>query len=628
MGKIADLFFEGHLDDGRLQIDAKRSGDKAGQTLGQSLSASIKKSWSGGELGKGLVQGLGLAGGLGAANALAGGIRKVTDFIGGSIAAASDLNETISKSAVIFGESTGEIEQWAGTAAKAFGQSKRQALDTASGFAGLFNTVGIELDKSAGMATKLTELGSDLASFFNTDVQTAIDAIRSGLSGESEPLRRFNVFLSETAVSAKLAQMGIKRVKGAFTESQKATARYALILEQTATAQGDFARTADGLANSQRARDAQLENMSAALGQKFLPIQLAVTQAQIDFLEGLGLVGDALGAVGDAADSALSFITPWDGTLTETEKTALAYAKALEEAAARQTELGEHTDEVNTHLEDIRAGLDLTVDKIEEHNTAWSNAPRAIGTSMAAMVDEIDSGRSDVESALDNLLEEIEAGMDPIEERARLLRISRQIRDEIADGTPAVSAKAQDLQRAVTARLLQLQKETYAYGQNTVSAYAGGLASQIPHVTSVVKKIAGITKQYLKVESPAEKGPLSEGGGTGQWGANAISDLAAGMRRKIADVTGAALAVSGAFAGNLALAGSAPSLGARIAVPSAGVLPLSGVSGSEVRSVGGNTYHYHIHAEGQLKVPNVRAAATELQRFGEIGALPGAKADD
>jgi hypothetical protein len=114
----------------------------------------------------------------------------------------------MSKAEVIFGDNAKAVEDWAATMDKAGGQSKKAALDTASGFAGLFKTVGLGIDESTDKSEKLTQLGSDLASFFNTDVGTALDALKSGPQRRGEPLRQFNIFLSETAVSAKLAKDG------------------------------------------------------------------------------------------------------------------------------------------------------------------------------------------------------------------------------------------------------------------------------------------------------------------------------------------------------------------------------------------------------------------------------------
>lgn len=44
MASIADLFFKALLDDGQLQLDASKAGDKAGQTLGKKMTTSIAGS--------------------------------------------------------------------------------------------------------------------------------------------------------------------------------------------------------------------------------------------------------------------------------------------------------------------------------------------------------------------------------------------------------------------------------------------------------------------------------------------------------------------------------------------------------------------------------------------------------
>jgi hypothetical protein len=227
---------------------------------------------------KGLAIGTGIAAATAGFGLLDSAISTGIGFMSDSITKASDLNETMSKAEVIFGDNAKAVEDWGATMDKAGGLSKAAALDAASGFAGLFKTVGLNINQSTEMSEKLTQMGADLASFFNTDVGTALNALKSGLNGESEPLRQFNVFLSDTAVTAKLASMGVHKVGGAFTEAQKATARYQLILDQTGDAQGDFARTGDGLANSQRTLTAEIDNLQAEVGQELLPIMKDLTK--------------------------------------------------------------------------------------------------------------------------------------------------------------------------------------------------------------------------------------------------------------------------------------------------------------------------------------------------------------
>ena len=204
--------------------------------------------------------------------------RKATLVFAGVAAAgykvvqsASDLNESISKSNVIFGSSAKAIQAWAATADQALGLSQTAALEAAGNFAILGQSAGLTGKDLATFSTDLTGLAADLASFNNTSTDEAITALAAGLRGESEPLRRFGVLLSENAVQAKAMEMGLAATAKELTDQDKVLARNALILEQTTLQQGDFARTADGAANQQRILAAEIENSRAAIGEGLLP---------------------------------------------------------------------------------------------------------------------------------------------------------------------------------------------------------------------------------------------------------------------------------------------------------------------------------------------------------------------
>jgi hypothetical protein len=49
------------------------------------------------------------------------------------------------------------------------------------------------------MSQKMVTLAADMASFNNADPAETLDALRAGLAGETEPLRRFGVSLSGDA---------------------------------------------------------------------------------------------------------------------------------------------------------------------------------------------------------------------------------------------------------------------------------------------------------------------------------------------------------------------------------------------------------------------------------------------
>lgn len=208
------------------------------------------------------------------ASVVAGSVvtERVVDFMHGAADSASDLNESLSKSQVVFGDSAKGVEDFASRAATSMGMSKQQALEASGTFGNLMVALGLGQQPAADMSTSLVQLAGDLASFNNVDPTEALEALRSGLTGETEPLKRFGVNMNEATLKAKAMQLGLSDGKGTLDASAKAQAAYALILDQTKTAQGDYARTSTGLANGQRTLNAVFGDVKATLGQALVPV--------------------------------------------------------------------------------------------------------------------------------------------------------------------------------------------------------------------------------------------------------------------------------------------------------------------------------------------------------------------
>jgi hypothetical protein len=200
-----------------------------------------------------------------------------------AVSAASDLSETQNKVQVVFGNMSDSVLEWSKTSATALGQSQQQALEAAGTYGNLFTALGLGQKPAADMSMSLVQLASDLASFNNADPSDVLQALRSGMSGEVEPLKKFGIAMNEVILKQKAMEMGFGDNIQALTEAQKLQVRYAIIMGQTATAQGDFARTSDGLANSTRIMKAEMTDAAAALGQQLLPYALQA----VHFISGL-----------------------------------------------------------------------------------------------------------------------------------------------------------------------------------------------------------------------------------------------------------------------------------------------------------------------------------------------------
>lgn len=323
---VGRAFWELSASDDQLERDLK-AGEQRVRGSGDRAAKEYEGAWA---KGTGRVKGhiSSLQGAL-AAVGIGIGLATVLTVFGGAVNAASDLNEEVTKSRVVFGAAAASVEQF-GESAAAIGFSKREALGAAGAFGNMLNTVGLTQAASAEMSTTMVQLAADMASFNNEDPSDMLQRLRSGLAGEAEPLRQFGVLLSEAEVKAFAYANGIARAGDALTEAQKVQARYGLILKQTAIQQGDVERSGRTLPALQRQLAADMENVAAKLGQKLLPLLIELASFAKDVLvPALGAVIDNLDKLAPVIAGVVNAFMPLAPTMARIQEEADASAVAL-----------------------------------------------------------------------------------------------------------------------------------------------------------------------------------------------------------------------------------------------------------------------------------------------------------
>lgn len=245
--------------------DMQKVGDKAKEIsvpvddLGKKSESTAQKLQNAGDKMK--TVGTGLTAGITAPLALAG--KSMID-------AASDFDENLNKVNVAFGNSSAAVTAWADNATKQFGLSKNQALEATSLFGDMGTAMGLTQSDAADMSTSLAGLAGDLASFKNIDIEQAMTALSGVFTGETESLKQLGIVMTETNLEEFAARTG--KVYSEMGQAEKVQLRYNYVMEMTKNAQGDYARTSDGTANSLRTLQGSVDNLSIALGQNLLPI--------------------------------------------------------------------------------------------------------------------------------------------------------------------------------------------------------------------------------------------------------------------------------------------------------------------------------------------------------------------
>jgi hypothetical protein len=198
------------------------------------------------------------------------GALAAADWAVGSISAASDLAESMSKVSTVFGTAAPEMERFI-EAANGLNLSDQQAAALAGSMGNLAGQLGLTDKAGADLAKGVIGLGADLGSFHNLDTADVVERIQKAMTGELDGVKQLAPALNAAAVEQQaLADTGKKNASD-LTAQDKALATYALLVEQSSDAIGDLDRTSDSAANKQKNLSSQMADMQTELGEKLLP---------------------------------------------------------------------------------------------------------------------------------------------------------------------------------------------------------------------------------------------------------------------------------------------------------------------------------------------------------------------
>lgn len=183
----------------------------------------------------------------------------------------SSVEETGSKFNTVFGEMAGSVDEFGESFANMAGLTKREFQDIASVTASILQGLGADLATSAAETQRVLTLAADLASFNNVSIQEAFAAIRSGLIGESEPLKRFGIVLTESETKLRALNTTGKSSEKQLTNLEKAQARLNIITKNAGVALGDLERTQSSAANESKRFNAVVREQEELLATALLP---------------------------------------------------------------------------------------------------------------------------------------------------------------------------------------------------------------------------------------------------------------------------------------------------------------------------------------------------------------------
>lgn len=531
LGNKADDSLEDAWDE--IEKDTEkgtRSVKKRLNSLSNSFSSVSKKL---GTLGKGFVTAVAAIGtGLVTAGAYA-------------INLASDLQEVQNVVDVTFGAGAEKINSFAREAAAAYGLSELSAKQYSSTMGAMLKSMGLAEDEVLDMSQALTGLAGDMASFYNISSDEAFEKLRSGISGETEPLKQLGINMSVANLEAYALSQGITKSYNAMSEAEKVALRYNYIMSATADAQGDFARTSDSLANQLRILKMQGESLAATVGTALLPMAQSAVEAVGGFVQRLNeafdtggtqalvkelgsVLSDALTMIAESApavvDVAVSLIDSFaQGLIDNSDAVVAAAGDILISLASGIISLLPTLLDVAVTL--IGSLGEYIIDSLPLLIEAAPEIIRSLTDGIISSLSDLSESASEmvssfVEYVLTNLPEIFEAGVEIVFELIRgvgsayyaLGEVGASIITGLGEGISSsldkIGEKAQEIVNEITSTISSLPATMFEYGKNTIKGFIDGLKqkweSSKPSVQNIVSGVKKLFSGGFEIHSPSK----------------------------------------------------------------------------------------------------------------------------
>ena len=411
-----------------------------------------------------------------------------------AVQAASDLQEVQNVVDVTFGETgAAKIEAWAKKAGNQFGLTETQAKRFTSTLGAMMKSAGMTGDEIVSMSTDLAGLTADMASFYNLDFDTAFQKIRSGISGETEPLKQLGINMSVANLNAFALQKGLQKTFDEMTQGEQTMLRYQYLMQATADAQGDFARTSDGYANAMRQIETNIESLKTKLGDFLLPtisdIVATINQVFASDVEWTRrhTVLDDIADIDAKTQTALEDVKAAQTHVDELTKV-LREIAGDNEAQTNLLALGTDSAEAVKGLEE----LGLSTEEIEAKQSAWLETCKELVNTIPGLSGIIDTNTGEIKGGIPAIKEYADEWARAAMYQAQLQGL--QEKKELVSGLPA----QKDLELAARQRAA----EAIAF----LKAYENATEEQAKGIIEGARYLAGYSYQGTNADSIGQIG--------------------------------------------------------------------------------------------------------------------------
>lgn len=209
---------------------------------------------------------------------LVAGIKLINNTIGKAIEKSNDYIENLNLFYVTLGKDAKRAKEFVDNFSEVLGLDPSNVMRYMATFNSLAKGFGISSDMAYTMSKNLTQLSYDMSSFLNIPIDQAMQKIKSGFSGEIEPMRAVGIALDQATLQQTAYTLGIKKQVSEMTRAQKTQLLYYQMMNNQTSQlmQKDMSRTLLQPANAIRVLKQQFTLLARAVGNIFIPVLTAV----------------------------------------------------------------------------------------------------------------------------------------------------------------------------------------------------------------------------------------------------------------------------------------------------------------------------------------------------------------
>lgn len=225
---------------------------------------------------------------------------------------ASELEQSLGATEAVFGDFSSSIIANSKKAAKSFGLSANDYLQSTNLIGAQLKNLGLSTEEYAKKADNLVGLGADLAATFGGTTYDAVQALSAVFRGEYNQVEKYGISIRKSDINARVAETSQRKLTGAMLKQAEALAGIDILYEQTTASQGQFARESNTMAGSMQIMKAAFSTISTTIGEAFIPAIVSFSTWMIANIPQIQALADAIAiklqaAFTDTGNSAQTF---------------------------------------------------------------------------------------------------------------------------------------------------------------------------------------------------------------------------------------------------------------------------------------------------------------------------------